>query len=118
MTMFIYKQLMAFFLVLAVLLVPFSSVAYDMAPGIAQGSCTSLLMTACCSEDNSSQQPDQCPVDNGSDCCDSEGCGQDATEPPFACHVKVNSSVKQLFSTDAHSHIPTVYLAIFVPPER
>lgn len=116
--MFIHKQLMAFMLVVAVLLVPLHSVAHDVTSAAAPGNCSCQMVAADANVDNSGQQPDQCPGNNAGDCCDSEECGQEATEPPFACDVKVNSSVKQLFSTDSHNHIPTVYLAIFVPPER
>lgn len=118
MTMFIFKRLMAYLIIVTVLMTPLHSVAREMTSETAQGSCTSLLMTADCSVDNSSQQPDQCPGDSSGDCCDSEGCAQDAAVPPAACHVKVNSSVTQPLSTDTHNHIPKVYLAIFVPPER
>lgn len=117
MLLFIHKRFMVFFLVVAVLLVPFNSVAHDMASGTTHDSCTSLLMTIDCSVDNSGQQPDQFPFDNSGDCCDSEECGHEATEPPVTGDMSVNPSVKQLFSTYSHSHIPTVYLAIFVPPE-
>lgn len=118
MSLFIHKPLMAFLVVVAVLLVPLHSVAHDVTPAAAQGACACQMVTADGRVDNSEQQSDQCPVNNAGDCCDSDECGQDVTEPPFACHVKVNSSVKLLFSTDVHSHVPTVYLAIFVPPER
>lgn len=116
MPMCIHKQLMAFLLAVAVLLVPLHSVAQDVSSAT-QGACACQMMAADSNVDSSGQQPDQCPDDAGC-CCDSEECGQEATEPPFACDVKANSSVKQLFSPDSHNHIPTVYLAIFVPPER
>lgn len=115
--MFIYKRLMAFLLVVAVLLVPIHSVAHDVTPAAAQGACACKMVTADCSGDNSGQQSDQCPGNNAGDCCDSEECGQETMEPPFACDMKVNSSLKQRLPADTHSHIPTVYLAIFVPPE-
>lgn len=118
MPLFIHKRLMVFLLVVAVLLVPLHSVAHDVTSAAAQCTCACQVVTADCSMNNSGQQSGQCPGNNAGDCCDSEECGQEATEPPFACDVKVNSSVKQQFSTDYHSHIPTVYLAIFVPPER
>jgi hypothetical protein len=118
MPLFMHKRLMAFLLVIAVLLVPLHSVAHYVASAAAQDTCACQRMTADGSVNNSGQQPDQCPGNNAGDCCDSEECGQEATEPPFACDVKVYSSVKQLFATYSHNQIPTVYLAIFVPPER
>jgi len=111
MPLLILKRLMPFLLVVAILLVPLHSVAHYITSGTAQGTCV-------CAADDSGQQSDQYPCDNSSDCCDSEECDQDATEPPIASVVEVNSSVNQMFSTDSHSHIPTVYLAIFVPPQR
>lgn len=118
MPLFIHKRLMTFLLVVAVILVPFHSLAHDVTPVAAQGACACQMVTAGFSTDGSSQQSDQCPGNNDDDYCNSEECGQEATEPPFACDLKVNSSVKQLLSTDSHNQIPTVYLSIFVPPER
>jgi hypothetical protein len=118
MPLFIHKRLMVFLLVVAVILVPFHSLAHYVTSDAAEGTCACQMVTADGSVNNSGQQPDQCPGNNDGDCCDSEECGQEATEPPFACDLKVNSSVKQRFSTDSHNHIPTVYFAIFVPPER
>lgn len=118
MPLFIHKRLMVFLLVVAVLLVPLHSVAHYVSSAAAQDTCACQLVTADGSVDNSGQQPDQCPGNNAGGCCDGAECGQEATEPPFACDVKINSSLKQLFSPDSHNQIPTVYLAIFVPPER
>lgn len=117
MSIFNFKQLMACLIIVTVFMIPLHSSAYGVASGTTHDCCTSLLMTVDCSVDNSSQQPDQFPFDNSGDCCDSEECGQEATETPVACDVRVNPSVKQLFSSDSPSHIPTVHLAIFVPPE-
>jgi len=114
MRLFIHKRLMAFFLVVAVLLVPLHSVA----SAAAQDTCACQMVASDDRVNNSGQQPDQCPGNNAGDCRDSEEYSQEATEAPFSCDVKVNSSVKQLVSPDSQNQIPTVYLAIFVPPER
>lgn len=116
--MFIHKQLMVFLLVVAVFLAPLYSVAHDITSVAAPGACACQTVTTGGSLDNSGQHPEQCPGNDAGDCCDSEECGQEATELLSTCDVNVIYSVKQLFSTDSHNHIPAVYLAIFVPPER
>ena len=118
MPMFTFKKLTVFFIVAALLLVPLSAVAHDVTFPASQDACACQIMTTACSPDDSGKQPDQCPGNNAGDCCDNEECGHETTEPPVGYGVKVNVFAKQLFSTDSQSHIPKVYLAIFIPPER
>lgn len=117
MIMFLHKQMMAFLLVVAVLLVPLNSVAHDVASGTAQDPCVCQMMTTDCRTDEPGKQSGQYPGDNAGDCCDSKECCPDATEPPVAGDVRANISGKQLFHTYANIPIPKVCFAIFVPPE-
>ena len=118
MIMLLHKQLVIFLLVVAVLLVPLNSVARYVASGSAQGTCACRIVTIDCSAEDPGELPDHQPGTATGDCCDSEEGCHEATEPPAACDASANISEKQLFHSDPDRYIPTVYLAIFVPPER
>lgn len=117
MPFFIFKQLTAVLIVVAVLLVPLHSVAHDVKSGTVQDLCVCQLLPADCSADQPGEQSDHSPGNNSGDCCDSEDCNPEASGPPAACKAVVYSSEKPLFYSDSSSHILPVYLAIFVPPE-
>lgn len=113
----IFKQLIAFLIVVAVLLVPLHSVAHDLKSGTLQDLCVCHLLPADGSADRPGELSDHSPGNNSGDCCDSEDCNPEASGPPAACKTVVQPSGKQLFYSDSSYHIHPVYLAIFVPPE-
>ena len=118
MPIFIFKQLIALVIVVAVLLVPLHSVAHDVKTGAVQDFCACQLLPNDSSSGGPEEQTDHSPGNNNGDCCDSEDCNQEASEPPAACKSAILFSEKQLFYSDSSRHILSVYLAIFVPPER
>jgi len=118
MPMFFLKQQIAFLIVVAVLLVPLHSVAHDMKSGTAQGLCACQLLPTDYCADVPREQSDHLPGNSSGDCCDSEDCSPDASEPPGECNISLHFTGNQPFYSDSSSHILPVYFAIFVPSEN
>jgi hypothetical protein len=118
MTVFLPKQLISFLLVVAVLLVPLNSFAHHMDYGAAKETCACQLTLTDCGSDESGDRPIHDRGNDASDCCDGEGCCQDAAELPFSCGLSGNVFQVQRFLCAIAHKIPDVYLAIFVPPEN
>ena len=119
MMMLLHKQFVLFLLVVAVLLVPLNSVAHYVASASVHGTSVCQMVTIGCSAEDAGELPDYHPgAATTGDCCDSEEDCQEATELPAACDARATISEKQLYHSDPNSYITTVYLAIFVPPER
>jgi hypothetical protein len=116
MTISLRKQLMAFFLLVAVLLAPFNSFAQDVTSG-AKDTCACHLMPADCGAADEGGLQDGCPGDSGQQCCDCEDHGPEAAELPTPCKLSLNIPEGQLFHPITIGLIPEVYLAIFVPPQ-
>ena len=112
------KQLTAFLLLVAVLLVPINSFAHDETSGALKDTCACKLLLADCGEDERGGQPDHYPDNGSDDCCDSDNGCPDTADSPILCDVKVYFSVKQLFNSNTNSPPPKVFLAIVVPPEN
>jgi len=111
-----HNNLTALFLLIAVLLAPLNSFAHEVTTGAAKVPCACHLTD--CSTDGKDSQPDNYPGSNGADCCDTEECCPDATEPPASCNLSTYIPVKQHFQPHTNGHFPRVYLTIFVPPEN
>jgi len=107
----LYKKFMVLFLVLAVSLAPLNAVAYEVAEELCQD------LTVLCGM-NPGAPSSQSQDSSSGDCCDSEKCSPEAEESTVLCDLRTSGYEKQFFYPDTHSYIPTVYLAIFVPPER
>ena len=114
--MSIHNNLTVLLLLVAVLLAPLNSFAHEVTTGAAKVPCVCHLTD--CSTDENGSQPDHYPGSNGADCCDTEDCCPDATEPPDFCNLTKYTSVKQIFQPSTNGHFPRVYLTIFVPPEN
>ena len=117
MTASLRQQLISLLLVVAVLLVPLNSFAHHLKDGAAKDICACQLTLTDCGSDDRGDQPIHDPGNGASDCCDGEGCCQDAAEPPFSCGLSGNVLQVQSFQFAIPRKIPDVYLAIFVPPE-
>jgi len=109
------KYMPLIFLLVAMLLVSFSSFAHDVKSGATKSSCACHLQFS--GADEGGAQPDHCPVSHTDDCGDCEGCHPEVSEPALFCGLRLIVSVKQLFHQPANSFFSKVYLAIFVPPE-
>ena len=117
MTSSLLKQLTSFLLIVAVLLAPLYSFAHHLQSGAAKNTCACQLTLTDCASDESGDRPDRESPNNAFDCCDGEGCCQDAAESPVCCDLRGNVSWEQLFHINIQNHLPEVYLAIFVPPQ-
>ncbi|MHB8057464.1 MAG: hypothetical protein ACYDHC_06170 [Desulfuromonadaceae bacterium] len=107
----LYKRFMVFILVLVVSLAPLNAVAHEVTAEFCQD------LTVLCGM-NTGAPSSQSQDSSTGDCCDSEKCSPEAEESLAFCYLRTSGYEKQFFYPDTHSYIPTVYLAIFVPPER
>jgi hypothetical protein len=110
------RQLAAIILLVAVLLVPLTSLAHDLDSGVMKDTCACQLLHDGCTPDTSGQSSDGPCKDSGG-CCDHEECCHESAEPPCATVMQVSPSALKLFRPYSAGAIPKVYLAIFVPPE-
>jgi hypothetical protein len=118
MTVSLRKHLISFLLVVAVLLAPLKSFSHHLEYGAAKDTCACQSTLTDCGSDERGDRPIHDHGNDASDCCDGEGCCQEAAEPPFSCGLSGNVFQMQGFQLAIARKIPDVYLAIFVPPEN